>query len=257
MKLIIGMDIDSAIKSPNFVILEQSQFIYIFGISCVIPKVNMTINDVFILIKKGGFILNYNFEYDVSIDEKDQVFIIKKEYYNEFVSPSFNVEVINSLLFRTIFESIMRVKNPMYMLAFLVNYIGSDGYVSNKNNALEKIKIVIMENINNCDFNLKKLCDLVYMSRRKVQYILSSYNESFLSLLHDFRIDNLKMLINENPKAFISELIHLGGFRSYQTANRLFKKHVGVSIKQYKQSKLYLLESIESSLDINQLVNLQ
>ena len=143
------------------------------------------------------------------------------------------------------FESMLRVKNPMYMLASLVNYIGTDGYVSNKHTRLERIKTAIMENVNNCDFNLKRLCELVYMSRRKIQYILSSYNESFLSLLHDLRVERLKILINDNPKEFISELTNLAGFRSYQTANRLFKQYVGVSIKQYKKSKLYLLENME------------
>ena len=71
MKLII--DTESAIKSANFVILEQSKFIYISCISCIsciIKKMNRIMNDIFCIIKKDNAVFIYNFENDVSMDKK-------------------------------------------------------------------------------------------------------------------------------------------------------------------------------------------
>lgn len=135
------------------------------------------------------------------------------------------------------FESIVRVKNPMYMIISLANYIGSGGFLANEQASFLRIKISIRENFSDCEFNLNKLCGLVYMSRRKVQYILSSYNDNFLNLLSFYRVNYLKNMIDENMGESTLELINLSGFRTCQTANRLFKKYVGVSIGNYKKIK--------------------
>ncbi|GEK15981.1 helix-turn-helix domain-containing protein [Aliivibrio fischeri] len=196
------------------------------------------LKDFFILIRKNPIdkkesnkIIIYTFDRDLTIDNEDQLLIIHKNFYQNLGVPSFNHYSINSLLIHNLFESIKITKKPIYTLLSLVNFIGSDIY--QKDDIFEKIKNTIEINSDNANFNLEELCSIIFMSKRKVQYIISSNNTTYSQLLQQYRIYKLKNLIMENKNISILKMSFISGFANYSTANRLFKHYVGVSIKDY------------------------
>ncbi|GEK16083.1 helix-turn-helix domain-containing protein [Aliivibrio fischeri] len=235
-------------KNSNFCFIQHLYITYLFGISGEIKIDSCTeFKDFFILIrknyidkKKENKIIIYKFDKYLTIDNEDQLLIIHKNFYKHLGIPSFNKCNINSLLINNLFESIKITKKPIYTLLSLVNFLGSDICRNKKDDIFEKIKHTIKINSYNANFNLEELCSIIFMSKRKVQYIISSNNTTYLKLLHQYRIENLKNLIMENKNISILKMSYISGFANYSTANRLFKNYVGISIKDYINEWKYL-----------------
>ncbi|MUK48757.1 helix-turn-helix domain-containing protein [Aliivibrio fischeri] len=243
LKKIINYDITN---SSTFCLIEKTYIVYLSGVIGNFNK-NINLKDFFILIKDNttknksmNSIVIYNSDYESMLNSEDQLLIIHKNFYQNLGMPNVNDSSMNSLLINSLFESIKTTKRPIYALLSLVNFIGSEIYICHKKEKFEEIKRVIKTNASNAHFNLNELCSIIFMSKRKVQYIISDNNQTFLHLLHQYRVDELKSLIKQNGKMPILTISYLSGFSCYATANRTFKHHVGMSIKDYINESQHL-----------------
>lgn len=177
--------------------------------------------------------------YNISINYSSQVLIVDQMFFRNINTPKFPsglIEHVHDALIRRLFEAVKCSDRPVYEILALANIIGVDNYQTNINNQLIKIKKLIEDNSTSEGFNLGQLCGLMYMSKRKVQYILSDANTSFLELLNGYRIEDLRALLLKEPITATDILVDKAGFNNQITANRLFKRKLGVSISEFKRS---------------------
>jgi AraC-like DNA-binding protein len=184
-------------------------------------------------------IVMYTGGYSVVIDSGSQVLVINQEFFRNINITKFPVgliEHVHGALIKRLFELIKHSDNPIYEILALANIVGVDNYRVDVNNQLVKIRQVIEDNYRNEDFNLDNLCRLVYMSKRKVQYILSDGGVSFLELLNGYRVEVLRGLLLKEPRTAVEILSINAGFNNQNTANRVFKSKFGVSISEFKRN---------------------
>lgn len=95
-----------------------------------------------------------------------------------------------------------------------------------------KIKQFIFTNIKNTSLSLDYLSDNLFMSRRKIQYILSRNNTTYGLLVDDIRFD---ILSQEKlyPGVTLQQILIKAGIKNIATANRIFLKKVGIKMRDF------------------------
>ncbi|WP_418114607.1 helix-turn-helix domain-containing protein [Vibrio scophthalmi] len=121
-------------------------------------------------------------------------------------------------------------------MRIISNLLKAGSYSNQMNSECIKISKAILEHSNDNKFNLSCLCNEVYMSKRKVQYILSDNNTSFKDLLLNSRVKMLKNTIDVGSSKSLSVLVQECGFGSLNSANKAFNNHFGLSVSEYKKS---------------------
>ena len=74
------------------------------------------------------------------------------------------------------------------------------------------------------------------MSRRKVQYVLSEHESSFMDITQLCRLSELKIKLNQEPNQPLIKLVEQCGFRNVGMAKRAFLKHFDQDLSSYKKS---------------------
>ncbi|MHA6607416.1 hypothetical protein [Photobacterium damselae] len=95
-----------------------------------------------------------------------------------------------------------------------------------------KIKQFIYSNIRNSDLSLDYLSDNLFMSRRKIQYILSRNDTSYGSLVDDIRFEILSQEDLSLGLTF-QQILSKAGVKNIATANRIFMKKVGKKMRDF------------------------
>lgn len=93
------------------------------------------------------------------------------------------------------------------------------------------------ENYHKEFFSLQSVADELGVS---LSYLSRSFKEemgiSFIDFLTEFRMNHAKLLLGD-PDAKVSEVAYRLGYQEYTHFSRMFKKHVGMSPAEYKQSR--------------------
>jgi AraC-like DNA-binding protein/Tfp pilus assembly protein PilF len=85
-------------------------------------------------------------------------------------------------------------------------------------------------------FSQQNLCDNMNRSQRYVSLALSEVGKtSFPNLVNNFRINEARRLIADNPNISVIELMEKTGFGSRQSFNRHFKVATGFTPSEYQQ----------------------
>lgn len=94
-----------------------------------------------------------------------------------------------------------------------------------------KIQQFIFGNISNTELSLDLLSEKLFMSRRKIQYILSRNETSYGHLVDNIRFDILKN--SDNSDLSIQQILSKAGLKNITTANRIFMKKLGITMREY------------------------
>ncbi|MCG3812212.1 helix-turn-helix transcriptional regulator [Photobacterium damselae] len=94
-----------------------------------------------------------------------------------------------------------------------------------------KIKQFIFSNIMNPELSLDLISAKLFMSRRKIQYILSRNSTSYGYLIDDIRFQILSN--KEFSDLSIKQILDKAGLTNIATANRIFLKKVGMTMREY------------------------
>lgn len=172
--------------------------------------------------------------FDIKLNESSQVLIVSKEFFHGFckvkIHPGIIANPYESLMVE-LFELIRIDDDSRNEIIAIANLAAM---VAKKKVAECDLIKIIKDNHLDSNFDLDRLCGLVHMSRRTVQYQLSKSGKSFSHELKKLRVMKLKEFIESSSgKLKISSLAYRSGFKNPSAANRDFLILVGISIKEY------------------------
>src|SRR5690606_30315170 len=88
------------------------------------------------------------------------------------------------------------------------------------------------------ELTLSKLASIIKSNEKYVSAAISTYtNMNYNNFINSYRIQEAKILIYENNGMNINEVMYASGFNSRTTFYDAFKKHTGMSAKQFKDMK--------------------
>lgn len=89
------------------------------------------------------------------------------------------------------------------------------------------------------DLSLSKAAELTRSNEKYVSSAIALYaRTNYSNFINSYRINEAKMLLYQNPDLHINEVMYACGFNSRTTFYDAFKKHTGMSPKQFKDIKL-------------------
>ena len=99
--------------------------------------------------------------------------------------------------------------------------------------AVEKEKIYTDPNI-----SLAKTAEIIKSNEKYVSTAIATYAKTnYSNFINSYRINQAKLLIYENNNLNINEVMYVCGFNSRTTFYEAFKKHTGMSPRQFKDLK--------------------
>lgn len=178
----------------------------------------------------------------IVLHEKDQILLIRDSFFGKKIDSVLNLPLIHNSIIRSLLSDLLNIDahveltETLHAIANMVFILTSKQQVGEvRDKPIEIIINAIIENYKDKNFNLDKLSSIVLMSRRKVQYMISEIGETFTSLVNKLRFEEMKKIINENPRIRLTELIDAIGVKNCYAANKIFIYFEGVNIKEYKE----------------------
>jgi len=109
-----------------------------------------------------------------------------------------------------------------------------DSYKSKLINLMEKNKPYLNQSLSLSDL----VNQLAIPHRELSQVINETFNKNFYDFINSYRIGDFKQILDNgsNNKRIILEIAYKVGFNSKSAFNRAFKKHTGITPKEYKKS---------------------
>src|SRR5690606_23371154 len=90
------------------------------------------------------------------------------------------------------------------------------------------------------ELTLSKLASIIKSNEKYVSAAISTYtNMNYNNFINSYSIKEAKIMIYENNEMNINEVMYDSGFNSRTTFYDAFKKHTGMSAKQFKDMKGY------------------
>lgn len=103
---------------------------------------------------------------------------------------------------------------------------------------LNAIAAYIVENYNDCNLCLAKLCDIFHMNQSYLSRTFKAiYKVGILEYIHTQRLIHVKELLKD-PKNSIDSIWTLVGYTNRRTFNRTFRKLEGMSASEYRKHVL-------------------
>lgn len=100
---------------------------------------------------------------------------------------------------------------------------------------LNKVVQIMEEHISDPEFNVNKMCEMVYLSHMHfIRKIKQLTGKKPIDLLKSFRLKRARDLLRQN-KANISEVAHMVGYDLPNSFSRAFKKEFGVSPTEWME----------------------
>ncbi|PSU89905.1 hypothetical protein C0W42_08945 [Photobacterium kishitanii] len=94
-----------------------------------------------------------------------------------------------------------------------------------------RIEEFIFTHIRNTDLSLDLVAESLFMSRRKIQYILNKNNTTYGHLVDSIRFQIFSS--EEVSGLSIQQILLLAGVRNISTANRIFLKKSGMTMREF------------------------
>ncbi|MFQ5636669.1 MAG: helix-turn-helix domain-containing protein [bacterium] len=93
----------------------------------------------------------------------------------------------------------------------------------------------------NPSLSLSDLANKISIPHRQLSQVINeSFNQNFYDFVNTYRITECKRLLNHcsDEKKTIIEIAFEVGFNSKSTFNKAFKKHTGLTPKEYKKVRI-------------------
>lgn len=184
----------------------------------------ITSNDIII-----GYILFGQFTNQTDLSKF--IAFIKKRALEYNLNDTVLIESINEIPYYTD-EQIISISNLMKMC---VRYIWSNEIMNINKNSLASTIELFIENHLNEDLSVKVLCHKFNLSRSAL-YELSkkNFNIGITDYVQLCRLNAAKKLLKTKKELSIEEVSELVGIKDTSYFSRFFKKHTGLSPKQYQ-----------------------
>ncbi|MGE4347599.1 MAG: tetratricopeptide repeat protein [Flavobacteriaceae bacterium] len=140
-----------------------------------------------------------------------------------------NIELMNSF------------KNSVYKEASQKEFQNTDEQEEdNLKNIFEKL-LCVLENdkiYTDPNISLSKTAEIIKSNEKYVSSAIATYAKTnYSNFINSYRINQAKLLIYENNNLNINEVMYVCGFNSRTTFYEAFKKHTGMSPRQFKDLK--------------------
>lgn len=165
--------------------------------------------------------------------KNDQTLIVPIPSGCKSMSNEISIEPIYYSL-SAIMRDIKRSYEPRLEVEAVVRLLKARRKTNVQDIQINKLLLLVQNHSSEHDFNLDSLCDKVYMSRRKVQYIFNSNGLCFREVLGRNRLLNMMELILKKPNFQLEQLALNSGFSTLYSANRMTKKVKGVDLRTYR-----------------------
>lgn len=128
------------------------------------------------------------------------------------------------------------------ILAVMIRYAYLNGFFgSNTLPLCTRIRQYIQNNYM-YPINIDSACAALHVSRSTLSHAIQiEMKSSFISLLHDRRIENVKLCLKNGQS--IADAAYNSGFQSVNYMYRLFRKKTGITISEYKVQHCAIPES--------------
>lgn len=184
----------------------------------------------------------YNANYDsfkpIQFNYTDHIVAIREDFFDAVEAPAIMLGGFSNVHDKLICDLIISIKKsstPEFLLSAIANLVAVEYRELSEKTKFQSVVEAVEANYLDDDFSLDTLSRKVFMSRRKLQYILSSENVFFLDLVNSYRISHLKALLQQNPSFSLTRLVSDSGFKNTAAANRVIKKHLNISLKELKE----------------------
>ncbi|KXF80782.1 helix-turn-helix domain-containing protein [Enterovibrio coralii] len=177
---------------------------------------------------------------DFDFDEKCIVLILGESFLSAFDRTGERVRqahILHEDIVTVLLDGITSSECPLYDLNAIANLVAIGIYKKVLDTDYERIRTVILKNYQDPNFCLESLASCVYMSRRKVQYVLARNGQNFLECINDIRVSRLYDKVIKCYAIDLEEISHSCGFKSLVSANRVFSKRFGESLSSFKKKQ--------------------
>lgn len=239
-------------RSNSFSALVYDKVIYATGVKGAINKDATVLSGKKILILKcevgGGKCKSrkltiYNANHDsfdpILVADGDHIIAIREDFFDAAEAPAIMLGGFSNIhdnLICDLILSINKSSTPEFLLAAIANLVAVEYREMSEKTKFQHVVEAVEANYLDEDFSLDVLSKEVFMSRRKLQYILSSENVFFLDLVNSYRISHLKNLLKQQPSFSLTRLATDSGFKNTAAANRVIKKHLNMSLKELRST---------------------
>lgn len=239
-------------RSNNFSALVFDKVIYATGVKgCIDKDVTVLGGKKVIILKceagnekyKSRKLTIYNANHDsfnpIPLADTDHIVAIREDFFDAAEAPAIMLGGFSSIhdnLICDLILSINKSSTPEFLLAAIANLVAVEYREMSEKTKFQHVVEAVEANYLDEDFSLDVLSKEVFMSRRKLQYILSSENVFFLDLVNSYRISHLKNLLKQQPEFSLTRLVTDSGFKNTAAANRVIKKHLNMSLKDLRST---------------------
>jgi signal transduction histidine kinase/DNA-binding response OmpR family regulator len=152
---------------------------------------------------------------------------------DDYVEKPFNMQYL-LLRINNIFKSIQKVREQI-IKELGIGKVESPGISVYDNKLLNKCKEAVDQNLSNTEFSVEELSKIVGMSRSQLyRKITALTGQSPADFIYASRLQQAKKLLIEE-KYSVMDVAHLTGFSSSNSFSQVFKKHFGMSPKEYAE----------------------
>lgn len=233
----------------NIYVIESDHLIYFTGFDGSLNKKHLTnnVNQTIIVIlrnnedrplsSKVNILLSRDIYESIYINSEDYCLIVNETFFPEDDAPAISISSFSRIHDSLICELMVAINQslkPVYLMKAIANLIAVEYREMSENTKFDQIVDIVKKNYLDDTFSLEALAAKAYMSRRKLQYILSEEKVSFLDLLNSYRLSHLKKIIKQNPSIPIGKLVSNSGFKSMASANRVANKTLNMTAKELK-----------------------
>ncbi len=233
----------------NIHVIESDHIVYFAGFCGNLNKNDLTnnINQTIIVIlrknedkplsSKLNILLSRDICESIYISSEDYCLIVNETFFPEDEAPAISISSFSRIHDSLVCELMVAIDQslkPVYLMKAIANLIAVEYREMSENTKFDQIVDIVKNNYLDDSFSLETLAAKAYMSRRKLQYILSEEKVSFLDLLNSYRLSHLKKIIKQNPSISIGKLVSDSGFKSMASANRVTNKALNMNVKELK-----------------------
>lgn len=129
-----------------------------------------------------------------------------------------------------------REKLRYYYTNNIGNVVDSKSFGSIEQNFVNKLNQIIKSNVDNADFSVENLADLLNISRIQLyRKIKAMFDVNVSDYINNIRLEHAKSML-QNPELTISEVAYKTGFSSPNYFSTVFKNKFGLSPNAFRKS---------------------
>ena len=129
-----------------------------------------------------------------------------------------------------------REKLRYYYTNSIGNIIDNKSFGTVEQNFVNRLNQIIKENVDNADFSVENLADLLNISRIQLyRKIKAMFDVNVTDYINNIRLEQAKSML-QNPELTISEVAYKTGFSSPNYFSTVFKNKFGLTPNAFRKS---------------------